>query len=273
MSTLAASLATSLARALDPVLIAESESVGLTLDPWQSGILRSRPEQTILLCSRQAGKSTAAALMAVDELLHHAPALVLITAPAQRQSQELFRRVRHILRALGEECEGDDPGEPGRDVSVASETALTLELATGSRVIALPGKETTVRTYSAVSLLLIDEAARVSDALYQSVRPMLAVSRGRIALLSTPFGKRGFFHAEWLEGGEDWHRVKVTAHDCPRIDPRWLERERQRVGDWWFRQEYLCEFVQTDDAVFSYDSVIGAISDEVQPLFATARRT
>ncbi len=41
--------------------------------------------------------------------------------------------------------------------------------------------------------LKIDEAARVSDELYRAVRPMLATSGGRIVLLSTPFGKRGFF--------------------------------------------------------------------------------
>jgi hypothetical protein len=37
----------------------------------------------------------------------------------------------------------------------------------------------------------------VDDALYASVRPMLAVSGGRIIALSTPFGRRGWFHAAW----------------------------------------------------------------------------
>ena len=44
---------------------------------------------------------------------------------------------------------------------------------------------------------------------------MLAVSGGRIVLLSTPFGNRGFFYKEWSEGGEDWRKVTISARDCP----------------------------------------------------------
>jgi hypothetical protein len=150
------------------------------------------------------------------------------------------------------------------------ESALSLETAAGSRIVCLPGTEKTVRGYSNVSLLIVDEAARVADDLYQSVRPMLAVSGGRLLLLSTPFGKRGFFHHEYTEGGPDWRRVTVTAHEVPRISPAWLAAERARIGDWWYRQEYLCEFVETDDQVFGYDLVMSAISPDVAPLFPLA---
>jgi hypothetical protein len=114
-------------------------------------------------------------------------------------------------------------------------------------------------------LLIIDEASRVEDSLYQSVRPMLAVSKGRIILLSTPFGKRGFFHTEWTNG-EGWQRTKITADLCPRIDKDWLERERKMIGDWWFRQEYLCEFIETTDSVFNFNDIAKAISKEVEPM-------
>ena len=67
-----------------------------------------------------------------------------------------------------------------------------LKLANGSRILCLPGKEETVRCFSP-SLLIIDEASRVPDDLYRSVRPMLAVSKGRLIALSTYFGQRGWF--------------------------------------------------------------------------------
>jgi hypothetical protein len=142
-----------------------------------------------------------------------------------------------------------------------------MEFENGSRIVALPSKEETIRGFSGVALLIVDEAARVPDALYQSVRPMLAVSGGEIVLLSTPFGKRGFFHHEWEEGGRDWHRTKITADDCPRISKEWLDAERAAIGDWWFRQEYLCEFVESVDSVFLYDDIQRALDAEVQPLF------
>jgi hypothetical protein len=247
-------LAESLAMALDPVLLAHRADIDP--DPWQARLIRSRARQMLLLCCRQAGKSTVSALLAVDEAIHRPPALVLLLAPALRQSQELYRRVRGILAAAGAIA-----------TPVVEESALRLELANGSRIVALPGKHATVRGYSGVGLLVVDEAAQVADLLYQAVRPMLAVSGGRLVLLSTPFGKRGFFHHEYTEGGPGWERVKITAPEVSRIDPRWLAEERSRIGDWWYRQEYLCEFVETDDQVFAYDAIMRSISDDVTPLF------
>jgi hypothetical protein len=136
----------------------------------------------------------------------------------------------------------------------------------GSRIIALPGTEPTVRGYSGVDLLVIDEASRVQDELYYSVRPMLAVSGGRLIALTTPFGKRGFFHAAWTEGTE-WERIKIVAYDCPRISRAFLEEERRTLPPLWFQSEYLCEFVDTVDQVFASSDVLGAVSGAVEPLF------
>jgi hypothetical protein len=140
-----------------------------------------------------------------------------------------------------------------------------MEFENGSRIVALPGKEETIRGFSGVSLLIVDEAARVPDALYQSVRPMLAVSGGNIILLSTPFGKRGFFFREWTDGGALWHRTKITAYDCPRIPKDWLEQERAQIGDFWFEQEYLCEFKDDVSAVFRYEDIMAAMDNSIAP--------
>lgn len=207
-----------------------------------------------MLAGRQSGKSTISSVLAVHEAVYRPGALVLVLSPSLRQSQELFRKCLDVYRALN------------RPVPPAAETKLTLELENGSRIVSLPGKEATIRGFSGAALLLVDEASRVPDALYQAVRPMLAVSGGRIVLLSTPFGKRGFFHHEWTAGGDDWHRAEVTAADVPRIPRDWLEAERRRIGEWWFRQEYLCEFVETEDQVFGHDDIEAAFHDEARPL-------
>lgn len=39
------------------------------------------------------------------------------------------------------------------------------------------------------------------------------------------------------------------------------------IGDWWYRQEYMCEFVETEDQVFRYDEVMAALDASVKPLF------
>ena len=98
-------------------------------------------------------------------------------------------------------------------------TAVEIELTQFSHIVCLPCKEATIRGYSKVHLLIIDEAARVPDDVYRAARPMIAVTGGPIVCLSTPFGRRGFFWNAWARGGNDWARIEVPASKCPRIKP------------------------------------------------------
>jgi hypothetical protein len=225
-----------LALALDPARL--FHEAGLTPDPWQAEVLRSRAPRILLNCSRQAGKSTTIAALALHEALFRPGALVLVLSRAQRQAVELFRKVLHFYNALG------------RPLPASAESSLKLELVNGSRVVALPGKEANIRSYSGVQLLVIDEAARVPDELYRAVRPMLAVSGGRLILLSTPFGRRGFFWNEWNRSETPWLKLQIPAEQCPRISAAFLEEERRTQGDSWFRQEYQCSFEALEGLVY-----------------------
>ena len=247
------SLASDLAMALDPVAL--SRAAGIDPDPWQAQVLRSTAPRLLLNCSRQSGKSTTVGTLAMHTALYTPKALVLLLSPGQRQSGELFRKVTDCYKALG------------RPVPAEAESALRLELGNGSRIIALPGNEGTVRGYSGAKLLVVDEASRVEDSLYYSIRPMMAVSGGRLAVMSTPFGKRGFFHKEWTEG-EGWERYEVPAGECPRIDPAFLAEERRALAPFFYVQEYECQFSETSDQLFSHEDVLASVSADVAPLFA-----
>lgn len=244
-----------LTAALDRVAFARS--VGIAPDPWQERLLRSRSGRVLLNCSRQSGKSTMAGLIALHRALYHPGSLILCLAPALRQSQELFQKVTGHYGAL------DNPVPP------ESERKLSLELTNGSRIVTLPGTEKTVRGFSGVSLLLMDEASRVEDGLYFSVRPMLAVSGGSLMMLSTPYGKRGVFHQEWTTG-EGWERYEIGADECPRITPAFLAEERRTLPERIFMQEYHNAFVEQEDQVFNFEDVERAFNPDVTPLFGGA---
>jgi hypothetical protein len=273
--------------------------IGIALDPWQLDLSQESARQVLVCCSRQSGKSQTAAVLALKtaltppELLHDKrPATVLLISRAQRQSAELLRKVRELYRAArGERLRKS--GKPWRPLRVrqwqdqeeadallsdpGSDSVLTLELANGARVISLPGTHDTIVGYSAITLLVIDEAARTGDDLYRLVRPMLAVSHGQLVALSTPFGKRGWFW-EAYNRCEDlkqrgvpeetwpWRRYVVKAEECPRIMPDFLEEERIEIGERWFRQEYLCSFEDTVEQVFSHQDIHSAVSKEITPL-------
>src|SRR5262249_18070834 len=119
-------------------------------------------------------------------------------------------------------------------------------------------------------LVIVDEAAMAPDDLHIALSPMLAVGGGRLVLLSTPLGMRGFFYEQWAGDDPSWERIKVTAAQCPRIAPAFLEGERQRLGERWFRQEYECSFEQSVDQVFSTGSILDAFSSDEEPLFGAA---
>jgi hypothetical protein len=233
-----------------------ARALGLEPDPWQERLLRSSSDRVLLNCSRQSGKSTMTGLIALHRALYHPGSLILCLAPALRQSQELFGKVLGFYRDLG------------RPVAPQAERKLSLELDNDSRIVTLPGSDKTIRGFSGVSLLILDEASRVADELYFAVRPMLAVSGGALMMLTTPYGKRGVFFEEWT-GGRGWERYEVPACECPRITPQFLEEEREALPSWVYRQEYECSFEETEDQVFTTEMVERAVTPEVAPLFGS----
>lgn len=245
--------ATDLALALDRVAFARAVGIEKP-DAWQEDLLRSEAPRVILNCCRQSGKSTTSGVIALHRALYFPGSLVLVLAPSLRQSQELFSKIAASYRALD------------RPVSSQAERKLSLELENESRIVTLPGTEKTIRGFSGAALLIVDEASRIDDALYYSVRPMLAVSGGRLLMMSTPYGKRGVFHQEWANGS-NWERYEVPASQCPRISREFLEEERRALPARVYRQEYECSFEETEDQVFAFEDVEGAVSEEVTPLF------
>src|SRR5262249_48660184 len=202
----------------------------LTPDPWQRDLLFSAAPQLLLNCCRGAGKSRVVSALALHTALFEPDSLVLLVSRSLRQSQELFRYVKQGYRAL-RQPRGALKQRPAR-----------WERVNGSRVVSLPGKEETIRSFQGVNLLILDEAARIPDDLYASVSPMTGVRRGRTVCLSTPFGPRGFFWREWHNAAVDWVRIRIPWHECPRLTPAFIDNERRKFGDAWVRQEYECSF-------------------------------
>lgn len=247
------SVSDDLAYSLDPVLWCR-EVLGYHPDPWQADLLRSRSKKIILNCSRQSGKSTTCAALGLHESIYRYPSFGLVIAPSQDQSSELMLKFDEFRRAV--ELPSD---------YLNTDTKLAVRFANGNRFVARPGSEKTSRSFSAVSLLLEDEASRVLDELYNSVRPMLAVSNGRHILMSTPFGKRGHFFKIWSEERCSWEWYEIPAEMCPRISKEFLEEER--CTNPWFRQEFCCEFVETEGQYFSNYTIERLFDSDVKPLW------
>jgi hypothetical protein len=248
------SLANDFAQACDPVVMAHA--CGIEPDELQAAFLRSRATRSLLCCSRQWGKSFCAALASLHCAIYEAPALVVVVSPSLQQSTELYRKINELRSKL--------PGAP----ETVQESLTRMQMTNGSRIISLPGTEKTVRGYSGASLIVVDEASRVDDALVSAVMPMLAtVENGRFVALSTPAGRRGFFFEQWTQGGDGWERISVPASQCPRISPVFLEEQRRTLGPLLYSQEYECQFIDSGSSAFSSTLIEQALSLDFPAFF------
>ena len=262
------------------------ESVGMELYEWQRYALNPEELRILLLCCRQAGKSTISSGGASHTSRFEPNSLSIILTPSEKQSQETMLKVADIMFR--------DQNYP----ALVKDSAFEKETIDGSRIVALPGTERSVRGYSGPKRIMVDEAARVLDETFAATTPMLTGNPDASLILSTTaFGKRGFFWRAW-EFEKRWLKILVkppfrldeTDHlvdDVPEpifrkywaqrgvlafysprhFDRNWMEEELERMGPWWWRQEYGCEFIDPESSAFNFQSILEAFTDEVQPMF------
>ncbi len=149
--------------ALDPAEL--MRAAGMEPDAWQAEFLQSKSKRILALCARQTGKSTVCAVRALHAALFNAKALVLLVSPSLRQSSEIFRKVLDFYRPVASLA------------ATVNESVLKIEFANASRIISLPGAENTTRGFSAASLIVVDEGARVET---DSTSPSAHRSRCRM---------------------------------------------------------------------------------------------
>jgi hypothetical protein len=230
------------------------QRLGFFPDERQAEVLRSPAKRGILNCTRQWGKSSVIAAKALHRASSIQNGLILVAGPTLRQTAEWMHKARALAAHMGEKLHGDGNNE------------VSLRLSTGSRIVGLPGVPDTTRGFSRASMLLIDEAARVSDELFYALLPVLAVSGGDIWLMSTPNGKSGFFHEMWEYGGPEWFRMRGPATECAHIPAPFIEEQRRLMTADCFRQEYLCEFAGQGNVTFDRELIERTLDPALTPL-------
>jgi len=212
---------------LDPALWMR-EQLGVTPMPWQETFLQARRGASILaLTARQVGKTTTAAWAIAHTMLFYPGSLSVIACPAQRQSAEAVRRIRTFLLKAGAKFKSDN--------------VYALELENGSRVLALPGEEETIRGLTVDGWIVADEAARLSEELIAALHPMRArCPQARFVMLSTAWKRTDPFWTAWSSESDIWLRLQATADgpDAP-FTAEFLEQQRSTLGEEAYNREYL----------------------------------
>lgn len=236
--------------------------VGKEPDPWQAELLEAwdEPGETFILASRQVGKSWGvSALIAKESTLE--PTLTIVTGPGERQAKELYRKISGFI---------EHGAKLGGELKEVSATRTLWR--NGSRLLWVPGNPATIRGFSPDLWephprvrIVIEEASIAPDDVLSALRPMLmAAAHGSITCLGTAYGQRGFFW-ETFSNAEEISGVKrfvLPVTMFPRLmekrmpDGRlWVDAERERLGDFWFDQEYMCRFHAPVGALFSPETI------------------
>jgi hypothetical protein len=212
---------------IDPVRWVR-EVLDVTPTPWQETFLRAPQGASILvLTARQVGKTTTAAWAIAHSMLFTPGSLSVIACPAQRQSAEAVRRVREALVKTGAELDSDN--------------VYGLQLTNGSRVMALPGTDDSIRGLTVDAWIVADEAARLPHDLIAALRPMRARTQARFAMLSTAWSCTDPFWMAWVSDEPSWIRLKATADElaAASFSAEFLQQERRALGEENFKREYL----------------------------------
>jgi hypothetical protein len=234
-------------------------------DKWQRQVLEHEGN-IILRTGRQVGKSETVGKKCAKEAIRHKNITILMIAAAQRQSSEIFQKtLRNLYKvhdAMLKEVGGfqPDPTKSPRQndddrkkfeaeygLFKGNITRTECNLINGVRILSLPTGKTGafVRCYT-VDILIADEAAYIAEAVWVAIKPMLATSKkmrglGWEILLSTPFGKGGYYYDACHS--PDFLHIHVSSEDCPRIGRDFLQKEKQRLSRMEYAQEYLGDFV------------------------------
>jgi len=238
----------------DPTL--PMRAMGMQPDPWQVDLITCPARQIAALCTRRSGKTASTASRVTVRCLTQRTR-ALIFAPTEDQSKELLWFVREMNAALG------------FPVPLIRESQTELAWANGSTLKAKTDRPKSSRGPTP-NLMVIDEAAQVSDELHLSILPMMVLGQCELLALTTPFGKLGWFFEMWTNQVKRaaWQTFTITAEQCPRIDRYILEEHRATMPPRWFDQEYMCVFNDAVDSVFGKSVIESAckVDDAFLPL-------
>src|SRR5690606_28646437 len=258
------------AAALDPAVLGRL-ALGHGLDDWQADFCRRAaavipagppPVRAVVVCARQSGKTTGAAVAAAHRAWTRPGSVVLAVGPTQQHSANVVQRVRQVAELLP----GD--GQP------AASSRTRLELRNRSVVVGLPGDTPSSARGWTADLVICDELGWFKAETWEALQSTVDARNGGIVGCSTPNGRQGPLGRVVSGSAGRWDVTTVTADDVPRLDRAMLDERRAILGRERFSVEYECQFIGSSTSAFTpritaerdVDALAGGYFDRLRAL-------
>lgn len=215
-----------------------------------------REKRVAALWSRQTGKSTCIAMYAAYICLTNSNYPFIIIAPTQRQSSELYGKIRKVIQSS--------------DLFynfIESSTQTELKFYNGSRIISLPSGDdgTNIKGFTGKTVVLEECGTMRDSVVNEAVTPMIAATDGQIIKIGTPKGKNNFWQSCY--GKETKYVLSHVPYTIPLKEKQYNEdfinEQRNNLTELEFKTEYEAQFIEDSDCYFKQELIENCVSDYI----------
>jgi hypothetical protein len=193
----------------------------------------------VVVTSRQWGKSLLAQNLLLYWLLQNPNQKGCWVSPVYNQCRKVFQELTNASHEI---------------ITKSNKAELTVEFVNGSTLIFLSSERPdSIRGFS-FNYVIVDEASFVSEqAVNEAIFPTLSALGKKCLIISTPKSKNWFFNAylKGLDEGGDYISFRGESAENPYISQTFVEEQRRSLPDSIFRAEYMAEFTDAGNDVFS----------------------
>jgi len=201
-------------------------------------------DRNIILKARQMGISTLIAMRCIHMMLFDRNKNILVIAISEDVAKNLIMKVKLMYDNL--------PPFFKMMIPKKEDNKTSLVLKNGSRIKA-KGSSPSAGRSEALSLLVIDECAFISDIEEIWTSAQATLSRGGSAiLLSTPNGSSNLFHRIWMDaesGKNGFNFIKLPWYLHPDQDQAFRDRQTLELGEKKAAQEFDCDFASSGNSL------------------------
>lgn len=218
------------------------------LKQWQEDVFgdirKNAYEIYTVKAKRQCGKSVLGICALLYYALNYDKSISVILEPTLNQSRRVYKQ---IINSVG--------GESSWAIKSANATLLTIEFVNGSEICLKSAEQKEALRGMTVKkgILIIDEAAYITNDIFEIIYPIVDANHCPVLIISTPLFQSGEFYEKYMQGLEggivksyNWSDYDTSCF----LSSEKLEYYRKTISPLKFRSEYLGEFISEGSYVF-----------------------
>ena len=204
----------------------------LSADEGTSHVIRS---------PRQAGKTTLIQALILYCAINYKNSVSIFVEPTVRQCKKVFRELRKMIEKLP-------------ILNTSSESTMDITLTNGSQIIFLSAESdiAALQGYTVKNggMLVFDEAAFISDDIFQALAPSTDVYKAKTIFTSTPRFRTGTFYNYFIEGLSSKQIISYDWAGKTILTPEKLDFYRRTLPLNTFKNYYLGCWAEYGSNVF-----------------------